>query len=206
MIRHWAHGSNPPESIMQTANIAIRSNWGRHCFYSTVTVAVHIVGISSRNCANLQSICTGDEGMVFSCPWNVPCFEESFTDCLAMQLNFFLAHPNKSDAWDVFVAPLVQISGSQKKASSSGIRFIWVSKKEIFCTFCWKPLHVIFSSCICMVYWKMLGVYWATLCVCVQVTISSFLTVIIFVLESLETVWLYFLPSVFWCCCLGDSL
>jgi len=29
------------------------------------------------------------------------------------------------------VAPLVQISGSQKKASSSGIRFIWVSLEEI---------------------------------------------------------------------------
>jgi len=61
-IRHWAHRSNPPESVTQTANIATRSR-RRHCLYSTVTAAVHIVGFSSRNSANLQSICTGDKGM-----------------------------------------------------------------------------------------------------------------------------------------------
>jgi len=32
-----------------------------------------------------------------------------------------LANLDYSDAWDVFVVPLVQISGSQKKASSSGL-------------------------------------------------------------------------------------
>jgi len=49
MIRHWAHGCNPPESVTQTANIATRSNWRRHCLYTTVTAAVYIVGVSSRN-------------------------------------------------------------------------------------------------------------------------------------------------------------
>jgi len=34
---------------------------------------------------------------------------------MAMQLNFFLAHPDKSHAWDVFVAPLVRSVGVRRK-------------------------------------------------------------------------------------------
>jgi len=49
MIGHWAQGSKLPESVIQTANIATRSNWRRRCLCCTVSAAVHTVGFSSRN-------------------------------------------------------------------------------------------------------------------------------------------------------------
>jgi len=67
-------------SVIQTANITTRSDWRRHCLYSTVTAATDIAGFSSRNSDSLLIICTGDKSMVFLCPWNFPWFEELFTE------------------------------------------------------------------------------------------------------------------------------
>ena len=69
--------------------------------------------------------------MIFSCPWNFLSFEKTFTECLAMQLNFFQADPDKSDATTTgfLLTPTDLYQWCHKNIS--GIRFIWVSQEEI---------------------------------------------------------------------------